>query len=137
MATIQTFIDRSRNVQTVPEEQAKNSMTKVPVKPTYRLIANSQDITDVIKDRLSSIRYTDATGFESDILEISLTDHKNDEPITLPPTGAELQLFLGYGDVADLKGVFVVDELNMGGGAGKSGYMTILARATPYDLSKG
>lgn len=137
MATIQTFIDRSRNVQTVPEEQAKNSMTKVPVKPTYRLIANSQDITDIIKDRLSSIRYTDATGFESDILEISLTDHKNDEPITLPPTGAELQLFLGYGDVADLKGVFVVDELNMGGGAGKSGYMTILARATPYDLSKG
>ena len=137
MAATQTFIDRSRNVQSVPEELAKAPAEKTPVKPMYRLIANSQDITDTIKDRLSSIRYTDATGFESDVLEIDLADHESDEPITLPPTGAELQLFLGYDDVADLKGIFIVDELTIGGGASKTGHMAILARATPYDRSKG
>lgn len=136
MATELTFIDFSRTFQTASEVHGKVSTVKT-VKPTYRLVANDQDITDIIKDRLSSLRFTDAVGFESDMLEINLTDHKDDEPIALPPTGAELQLFLGYDDVADLKGIFVVDELNMGGGAGKIGYMTIRARATPYDRSKG
>lgn len=102
-------------------------------RPDYRLLANSQDITDTIRNRLISLRYTDEAGMESDILEIVLTDHDPANPIQIPPTGAELELFLGYDGAAERIGLFVCDEIEL---AGWPGEMTIRARAAPFDLSK-
>ena len=104
------------------------------VRPEFRLLANQADITATIQDRLVSLRFTDAAGLESDVLEIVLADHDPLQPIQMPPTGAELELFLGYDGLAQRMGLFVCDEIEM---AGWPGEMTIRARAAPFDVSKG
>ena len=104
------------------------------LKPDYRLLANKQDITDTIRRRLVSLRYTDEAGMDPDVLEIVLADHDPARPIQMPPTGAELELFLGYDGAAERVGMFVCDELELSGWPGE---MTIRARAAPFDLSKG
>lgn len=104
------------------------------VKPEYRLVANKSDITGMISERLVSLRYTDEAGLESDVLEIVLADHDPDNPIQVPPTGAELELFMGYDGKAERIGLFVCDEVEI---AGWPGEMTIRARAAPFDTSKG
>lgn len=103
-------------------------------RPTWRLVANDQDITRTIADRLVSIRYTDAAGLESDILEVTIADHDSGHPVRLPPTGAELQLSLGYEGAARKIGLFVVDELEI---SGPPSQLLIRARAAPFDRSKG
>lgn len=103
------------------------------LKPSFRLTANSQDITDKLKARLISLRYTDEAGYESDILEITLADNDPDNPIQLPDTGAELELSLGYDEEVERIGLFVVDEIEM---AGWPGEMVIRARAAPFEESK-
>lgn len=104
------------------------------VKPEYRLVANKSDITGMISERLVSLRYTDEAGLESDVLEIVLADHDPDNPIQVPATGAELELFMGYDGKAERIGMFVCDEVEI---AGWPGEMTIRARAAPFDTSKG
>ncbi|CAG2144349.1 hypothetical protein LMG31506_02987 [Cupriavidus yeoncheonensis] len=103
------------------------------LKPEFRLIANSEDITAAIKDRLVSLRYTDAAGMDSDMLEIVLADHDPAAPLMVPGDGAELQLFLGYDGAAEFVGLFVFDELEMGGPPDE---MVIRARAAPFAASK-
>ena len=107
---------------------------KQPIKPSYWLLANSKDITATIRDRFVSLRLTDEAGLDSDMLEIALADHDPEKPIQVPPTGAELQLFLGYDGAGNRMGLFVVDELEL---AGWPGEMTIRARAATFDKSKG
>lgn len=109
-------------------------LTAEKVKPEYRLLANQADITSKISNRLISLRYTDEAGMESDMLEITLADHDPDNPIQVPATGAELELFLGYDGKHQRIGMFVCDEVEM---AGWPGEMTIRARAAPFDVSKG
>lgn len=101
--------------------------------PEYRLLANAQDITATISERLVSLRYTDEAGMESDVLEITLADHDPANPIQMPPTGAELELFMGYDGQAERIGMFVCDEVEL---AGWPGEMTIRGRAAPFDASK-
>lgn len=101
--------------------------------PNYRLVANSNDITAIIKDRLVSLRFTDGTGYDSDMLEVVLADNDPDNPIQMPATGAELELFLGYDDAAERIGLFICDEIELSGWPAE---MTIRARAAPFDLSK-
>jgi phage protein D len=105
-----------------------------PHHPTYRLLANQADITDVIRERLVSLRYTDEAGFNSDVLEIVLADHETAKPIQIPPTGALLDLSFGYEGLIREVGKFIVDEIEL---AGWPGEMTIRARAAPFDTSKG
>ncbi len=104
------------------------------LRPQFRLTANQSDITAMISERLVSLRYTDEAGNESDALEIVLADHDPDKPIALPPTGAELELSIGYDGKLDRIGKFVCDEVEMSGWPGE---MTIRARAAPFDVSKG
>lgn len=100
--------------------------------PAYRVVANGSDITQVIDDRLVEMRLTDEAGMESDLLEIELADHL--DPIALPPTGAELELFLGYDGAAERMGLFVVDEVEV---AGWPSVLVIRARASVQTASKG
>lgn len=104
------------------------------LRPEFKLIANGGDITATIKDRLKSLRFTDATGMDSDVLEVTLDDSDPLKPITMPPTGAELELFLGYDGAAQRMGLFVVDAIELSGWPGE---MHITAHAAPFDKSKG
>jgi phage protein D len=104
------------------------------VRPAYRIIANGADLAAVIGSRLKSISITDAAGFESDTLEISMADDPA-APIEIPPTGAELEVWLGYAESGlQRMGVFVVDEIEV---EGPPDSMTIRGRAAPMEASKG
>lgn len=100
----------------------------------FRLLADSADVTAGINARLISLRMTDQVGISSDTLEITLADNDPDAPLTIPRTGAELELSLGYDGVAQRMGLFVCDEVELEGWPGS---MTIRARASPFEASKG
>lgn len=104
------------------------------IAPAFRIVANDRDVTAAIVDRFKSLRLTDEAGVTSDTLEINLADHDPEQPIIMPPVGAELQLSIGYGDRLRAMGMFIVDEIEL---AGPPDSMTIRARAAPYEASKG
>lgn len=95
---------------------------------TWRVVANSADITAKIADRFISMTLTDETGITSDMLEITLDD--SGEPIQRPPKGAELEVFIGYDGAAQPMGMFVVDELEY---CGWPSQMIIRARGAIFD----
>lgn len=103
------------------------------LKPAYRITANSNDVTETIKDRFVSLRLTDESGLQSDTLEITLADHLSDEPINLPPTGAELELWLGYDNALRKMGLFIVDEIEL---SGPPDNITIKAKSSVQAVSK-
>ena len=100
------------------------------MKPDFKIIADSEDITEKIRARFLSLRVIDRTGILSDRLEITIDDR--DHEIELPATGVELEVFLGY-DETDLirMGKFTVDEVELSGPPNK---MTIRAQA--FDSQK-
>lgn len=102
------------------------------MKPGFRVTANGGDITATVSDRLVSLRLTDEAGIESDTLEVTLADTPT--PIQLPPTGAELEVALGYDGALTRMGLFVVDELEL---SGWPQALTIRARAAVTTRSKG
>lgn len=104
------------------------------IEPAMRVIADSKDITDKVRERFRSLSLTDCAGTESDTVEITLSDHLPDKPIAVPPRGAELEVFIGYGEDVQRKGLFVVDEIEL---AGFPCEMVIRARAAPQEKSKG
>ena len=104
------------------------------IMPAWRVTANSQDITATILARFIDLTLTDSIGFDSDTLEIRLSDADPLMPIEIPPTGAELEVALGYDGIASPMGMFICDELEL---AGWPGEMVIRGRAAVYDKSKG
>ena len=109
------------------------ALTGTRVKPTFRVTANGTDITAKINERLLTLNLTDGVGYESDTLDIALADDDPFNPIQMPETGAELELFLGYDIITQRMGLFVVDEVELSGWPGQ---MNIRARAAVYDQSK-
>ena len=99
----------------------------------FRLMANKQDLTDKVRQRLFSIQYTDSAGVDSDVLEIVLVDDDTNQPIEVPPKGAELQLSLGYQRFYRDMGLFVVDEIEV---AGYPCALVFRGRAAPFTESK-
>jgi len=104
----------------------------VVIEPQYQVVANDLDITATIRQRFKSLRLSDEAGITSDTVEINLADHDPTRPIAMPDTGAELQVSLGYDGALRPMGLFVVDEVEVGGWPG---YMTIRGRASPQDKS--
>jgi phage protein D len=98
-------------------------------KGDFLLIANGANITETIKKSFLGLTLTDASGFESDTLEIALSADGVDKP----PKGADLELWMGYERALIKMGLFVVDELQLGGWPSA---MTIRARSTPFEASK-
>lgn len=109
------------------------ALTGTRVTPTFRVTANGTDITAKINERLLTLNLTDGVGYESDTLDIALADDDPFNPIQMPETGAELELFLGYDIITQRMGLFVVDEVELSGWPGQ---MNIRARAAVYDQSK-
>ncbi|MCU1126108.1 phage tail protein [Stenotrophomonas maltophilia] len=104
------------------------------VEPAFRVVANSEDITDKIMSRFKSLRITDETGNTADTLELQLADHDPSDPIQLPPVGAELEAFIGYDGEVRRMGLYICDEVEI---SGYPGSMTLRARAAPFETSKG
>lgn len=76
----------------------------------FKILANDNDITAKIRDRLIRLSVHDASGLESDTLTLTLDNR--DGAIAFPATGAALQVWIGYkGAPLDFKGVYEVDEL--------------------------
>lgn len=84
------------------------------MQPVFCIIADGKDITSLINDRLLLLRTSDKPGMASDTLELQIDDR--DSAVTLPPRGAELQVYLGYdADVLTRLGRYVVDEIDISG----------------------
>ena len=87
--------------------------------PDFKLVVDSKDITDLISSRLVSLNLTDECGFISDTLNICLDNRDN--KIEVPPTGANISLYLGYkktsasieGSKLYLMGSYMVDEIEV------------------------
>ncbi|WNO10453.1 contractile injection system protein, VgrG/Pvc8 family [Teredinibacter sp. KSP-S5-2] len=93
--------------------------------PDFRLEANDDDITELIRTCLISLRVTDEAGIKSDALEIQLDDEGS--RIQWPETGAVLTLKLGYKETGLTKlGLYSVDEVEYSGPVLR---MTIRAKA--------
>ncbi len=94
--------------------------------PDFRILADSQDITDRIRDRLLSLRITDEAGVKSDTVEIALDDR--DALLIWPRHGAELEVSLGYRQTGLVRlGLYVVDEVEH---SGPPNTLTIRAKAS-------
>lgn len=104
------------------------------LKPSFRIQANNSDITEAIRARFRSMTITDVAGVTSDSLRISLSDHDRDNPIIIPPTGAELEVWIGYDDAATRMGLFVVSGIDL---SGPPDSMVIKAKAAPQKQSAG
>ena len=100
------------------------------LKPFFKLAANGTDISADVDRRLIELRVTDISGEESDTLDVRMEDVTKPQLI-LPPTGAELEVFIGYDGNGVRKGLFVADEINIGG---PPSYMTIRARSAPFSI---
>lgn len=103
------------------------------LKPCFQVVANGSDISQTIFQLFESISITDKTGIESDTFEISLIDDPA-QPIAMPARGAELQISMGYDDVLQPMGMFVVDEIELSGPPEK---MIIRGHAAVQTESKG
>ena len=97
----------------------------------FQLIADDQDITALLRDRLLELRITDKAGLDSDELEIRLDDR--DGRVAFPPKGARLRVSLGWqGQPLAPMGTYTVDEIEL---SGPPAGITI--RAKPSDMRQG
>lgn len=98
------------------------------MKPDFKVIADNQDITDLLRDRLLSLRTTDKPGLESDDCEIVIDDR--DGAVAFPKKGATLEISLGYvGEPLKFVGRYKVDEIEISGPP-----QSMMIRGKPGDL---
>ena len=80
------------------------------MQPSFRINSNGNDITQVVGDRLLSVKVTDQAGQKSDTCEITIDDRG--QQLALPEIGTQLEVFLGYESLTKM-GTYVVDEVTM------------------------
>jgi phage protein D len=84
------------------------------MRPNVSILADQQDVTNTIRDRLLSLRISDEAGTQSDTVEIQLDDR--DATIQWPRHGAELDIFLGADENPLIRmGLYIVDEIEHSG----------------------
>ncbi|MGQ0711186.1 MAG: phage late control D family protein [Rhodoferax sp.] len=84
------------------------------MKPDFQVVADKEDITALLRDRLISIRTTDKPGLEADECEIHIDDR--DGKVAFPKKGATLEISLGYlGEKLTFLGRYTVDEIEVSG----------------------
>ncbi len=98
--------------------------------PAFRITVDGNDIAQMLNPRLITLDLTDNRGIEADQLSITLSDH--DGLLAIPPTGALIQLWLGWSDTGLIdKGTYTLDETEH---SGAPDVLTIRARSA--DLRK-
>lgn len=75
----------------------------------YKILANRQDITAKISDRLIRLSLHDSVGFENDTAEFEIDNR--DSAVEIPPTGAELDIYIGHENALSYRGTYTVDEI--------------------------
>ena len=98
--------------------------------PDFQILADQQNVTEVIRTRLLSLRVTDEAGIESDTCEIELDDRNGE--IEWPRLGANLEISLGYTNQLTPLGSYIVDEVEH---SGPPDTMVIRAKATDMRAS--
>ena len=83
------------------------------MKPSFRIVADSRDITALINDRLLLLRTSDKPGMESDEFELRIDDR--DQAVSLPVRGAKIEVYLGYDHNLARLGSYTVDEVEVTG----------------------
>ncbi|MCT4575067.1 MAG: contractile injection system protein, VgrG/Pvc8 family [Alphaproteobacteria bacterium] len=84
------------------------------MRPIYKILANSKDITDRLQGRLLSLAINDEVGLVSDSLSMEIEDREN--RFEIPKTGAELEIFIGYKETQLYSmGKFMIDEIELSG----------------------
>lgn len=84
------------------------------MQPQFRIVADGNDITTQINDRLLLLRTTDKPGMESDDFELRID--ARDAVVALPARGASIEVHLGYvGQPLARLGRFTVDEVELSG----------------------
>lgn len=82
--------------------------------PAYKILANSVDITNKLRERSCSIKVVDEAGLQSDTVEIELDDEGGQ--IEMPRKGATLDVSIGYLEAGLVRmGLYVVDEVGLSG----------------------
>ncbi|MBR3371160.1 MAG: phage tail protein [Rhodobacteraceae bacterium] len=95
--------------------------------PDFRILANDQDVTAKLRDRLLSLTLTEADGESADKLELTFDDR--DHAIEEPEVDATLQVWLGpRGRLSDM-GRFTVEGYSFSGPPD-----TLKVTATAVDL---
>lgn len=103
-------------------------------KPAARVVVNGADVTGLFMPRLSSLTIMDTAGIQSDTLELMLTDTNPLARLAIPPTGAEIEVSLGYAFSSQIVGLYVADELEVGG---PPDYLRITAYASAHGETDG
>lgn len=84
------------------------------MQPAFKILADNENVTERIKQRLISLRISDSAGIDSDSLNLTLDDRDN--AIHWPKIGAALDVSLGYEGVSLVPaGLFTVDEVQASG----------------------
>jgi len=84
------------------------------MKPTYQIVADGNDITALINDRLLLLRTSDKPGMESDEFELRIDDR--DQAVALPARGSNVVVMMGYeGQGLTRLGAYTVDEVELSG----------------------
>ncbi len=84
------------------------------MQPIFKILANNNNVTEQIKERLIRLSITDEIGFVSDTITIVIDNH--DDQVEVPARGVELEIYLGYDVDALVKmGKFMVDEVELSG----------------------
>ncbi len=95
--------------------------------PDFRIVANDQDVTATLRDRLLSLTLTEADGESADKLELTFDDR--DHAIAEPEVDASLQVWLGpRGQLSDM-GRFTIEGYSFSGPPD-----TLKVTATAVDL---
>jgi uncharacterized protein len=82
--------------------------------PSYKVVVNGSNITELVKTRLLSLSVSDSAGFDSDTVELSLDDR--DARLGIPPIGVQMDVWLGYKETGLVKmGSYVIDEVTLSG----------------------
>lgn len=98
------------------------------MKPLFQILANDEDVTDKIADRLLSLRVIDEDGLSADRVEISLDDR--DGLLELPETGFVLDVSLG----SDTQGLHYMGKFVVSGVSGNFPVRTMTISAMAADL---
>ncbi|TCK43482.1 hypothetical protein B0G84_1818 [Paraburkholderia sp. BL8N3] len=94
----------------------------------FQIIANGDDITRVIQDRVLRIHTIDKPGLDADECEIELDDR--DGKIEFPPKGATLKVSLGWeGQGLAFLGEYAIDEISL-----KGPPASVLIRGRPANM---
>ncbi len=80
------------------------------MKPDFSVTSNGNDITADIADRLLKLSVKDEAGLKSDTCSIELDDR--DQKLSLPATGVELEIKVGFENLVSL-GKYTVDEVTV------------------------